>query len=59
MILFFELKNHNMRQIYAIGETLYDIIFKDGQPQAGKPGGAMLNSTVSLGPYRNACITDK
>jgi len=38
-----------MRQIYAIGETLYDIIFKDGQPQAGKPGGAMLNSTVSLG----------
>lgn len=49
MILFFELKNHNMRQIYAIGETLYDIIFKEGQPQAGKPGGAMLNSTVSLG----------
>lgn len=38
-----------MRQIYAIGETLYDIIFKNGQPQAGKPGGAMLNSTVSLG----------
>jgi fructokinase len=38
-----------MRKIYAIGETLYDIIFKDGQPQAGKPGGAMLNSTVSLG----------
>lgn len=38
-----------MRKIYAIGETLYDIIFKDGQPRAGKPGGAMLNSTVSLG----------
>ena len=38
-----------MRKIYAIGETLYDIIFKGGQPQAGKPGGAMLNSTVSLG----------
>jgi fructokinase len=38
-----------MRKIYAIGETLFDIIFKDGQPQAGKPGGAMLNSTVSLG----------
>lgn len=38
-----------MRNIYAIGETLYDIIFKDGQPQAGKPGGAMLNSTISLG----------
>jgi fructokinase len=38
-----------MRKIYAIGETLYDIIFKNEQPQAGKPGGAMLNSTVSLG----------
>jgi len=38
-----------MRKIYAVGETLYDIIFKNGQPQAGKPGGAMLNSTVSLG----------
>jgi len=38
-----------MRKIYAIGETLFDIIFKENQPQAGKPGGAMLNSTVSLG----------
>lgn len=38
-----------MRKIYTIGETLFDIIFKDGQPQAGKPGGAMLNSSVSLG----------
>lgn len=38
-----------MRKIYAIGETVFDIIFKNGQPQAAKPGGAMLNSTVSLG----------
>lgn len=38
-----------MRKIYAIGETLLDIIFKNSQPQAAKPGGAMLNSTVSLG----------
>jgi len=38
-----------MRRIFAIGETVYDIIFKDGQPQAAKPGGAMLNSSVSLG----------
>ena len=28
---------------------MLDIIFKNGQPQAAKPGGAMLNSTVSLG----------
>lgn len=38
-----------MRQVYTIGESLYDIILKDGQPRAGKPGGAMLNSAVSLG----------
>ena len=38
-----------MRNIYAIGESLLDIIFKDGKPQAAKAGGSMLNSTVSLG----------
>lgn len=38
-----------MREIYGIGETVLDIIFKNGQPQAAKPGGAMLNSIVSLG----------
>lgn len=38
-----------MRRIYGIGETVFDIIFKSGQPQAAKAGGAMLNSTVSLG----------
>ena len=38
-----------MRKIFGIGETVFDIIFKNGQPQAAKPGGAMLNSTVSLG----------
>jgi fructokinase len=37
------------KKIYALGETVLDIIFKDGQPQAAKPGGAMLNSSVSLG----------
>src|SRR4030042_4035865 len=38
-----------VRNIYTRGETLFDIIFKNGQPQAGKAGGAMLNSSVSLG----------
>jgi fructokinase len=37
------------RKIYTIGETLFDIIFKDNHPQAGKAGGAMLNSSVTLG----------
>ena len=35
--------------IFTIGETIYDIIFKQGQPVAARPGGSMLNSAVSLG----------
>jgi fructokinase len=38
-----------VRKIYAIGETLLDIIFKDDLPQTAKAGGSMLNSVVSLG----------
>jgi fructokinase len=38
-----------MRKIYAIGESLLDIIFREGQPQTAKAGGSMLNSAVSLG----------
>jgi Sugar kinases, ribokinase family len=38
-----------MNRIYGIGETVFDIIFKDGSPQAGKAGGSVLNSMVSMG----------
>lgn len=38
-----------MGKIYCIGEAVYDIIFKNGKPVEGRPGGAMLNSAVSLG----------
>jgi fructokinase len=38
-----------MRKIYAIGETVLDIIFKNSQPFAAKAGGACLNSSVTLG----------
>ena len=38
-----------MRKIYGIGETVLDIIFKNGQPQAAKAGGSVLNSMVSMG----------
>ena len=38
-----------MRKIYTIGETVLDIIFKNGQPVASKAGGSMLNTAVSLG----------
>lgn len=38
-----------MRRIFTIGESIYDIIFKDHRPVAAKAGGAMLNTSVSLG----------
>lgn len=38
-----------MRQVYGIGETVLDIIFKDGEPRAAKPGGSSLNTCVTLG----------
>lgn len=36
-------------QVYAVGETVFDIIFKDYQPQAGRPGGSAFNTMISLG----------
>lgn len=36
------------RVVYGIGEVVFDIIFKRGIPVDGKPGGAILNSLVSL-----------
>lgn len=38
-----------MRKIIGIGETIMDIIFRDGQPSAAVPGGSVFNSMVSLG----------
>jgi fructokinase len=38
-----------MSTIFAVGETIYDIIFVHGQPKAARPGGSMLNTAVSLG----------
>lgn len=39
--------------IYAIGETVIDLIFKKMQPQAAKVGGSALNTAVSLGRLEN------
>ena len=36
-------------RIFAIGETVFDIIFKNGKPIASTPGGSMLNTAISLG----------
>ena len=38
-----------MRKIVGIGETILDIIFKNGQPRAAVPGGSVFNGIVSLG----------
>jgi len=48
------------RTVYCIGETLLDIIFRNGQVVASKPGGSMLNTAVSLGlsGVRVELITD-
>ena len=37
-----------MRKIIGIGETILDIIFKDGQPHSAVPGGSVFNGMVSL-----------
>jgi len=36
-------------RIIGIGETVFDILFKDNQPQKAVPGGSTFNSIVSLG----------
>ncbi len=38
-----------MPHIYAVGETILDIIFKDHQPRAAKPGGSSFNASITLG----------
>lgn len=38
-----------MRKVIGIGETVFDIIFKNGQPISGKAGGSVFNAMVSLG----------
>ena len=42
-----------MANVYAIGEIVYDIIFRDNQPQQANPGGSMLNSAISLSRAHN------
>ena len=38
-----------MRKIFGIGETIYDILFRQGQPVAAVPGGSVFNGLISLG----------
>ena len=38
-----------MRKIFGIGETIYDILFREDQPVAAVPGGSVFNGLISLG----------
>lgn len=38
-----------MRKVIGIGETILDILFRDGQLQAAVPGGSVYNAVISLG----------
>jgi fructokinase len=38
----------SMREVYTIGDTVLDIIFKNGKPVEARPGGGMLNTSISL-----------
>jgi fructokinase len=38
-----------MQNIYAVGETILDIIFKGVEPQTAKPGGSAFNASITLG----------
>lgn len=38
-----------MRKVIGIGETILDIIFRNGQPMGAYPGGSIFNSVISLG----------
>ena len=38
-----------MRKVIGIGETVFDIIFRNRQPEVAIPGGSTFNAMVSLG----------
>ena len=39
----------NQRKIIGVGESILDILFRDGQPVAAVPGGSSFNSIISVG----------
>lgn len=38
-----------MNKVYSVGETTYDIIFRNGLPTGAVVGGSVLNTSVTLG----------
>lgn len=39
----------HMQHIFAVGETILDIIFRDKQPKTARPGGSSFNASITLG----------
>ncbi|SMO76553.1 fructokinase [Saccharicrinis carchari] len=44
-----------MRRVFGLGETVLDIVFKNGQPIAAKAGGSVLNALISLARMGHQC----
>lgn len=44
------------RKVMGMGETIMDIIFRNGQPQAAVHGGSSFNSIVSVGRAGVPCV---
>lgn len=45
-----------MSKIIGLGETVYDIIFKNNQPLRAVPGGSAFNSVISIGRTGVPCL---
>lgn len=45
-----------MRKVIGIGETVFDILFKNNQPIGAKPGGSIYNALISLGRLKQPAI---
>ena len=43
------MEKNKINRVFTLGEVVFDIMFKNGQPVASRPGGSMLNSSISLG----------
>lgn len=46
---FNKIQKYTMRKVIGIGETVLDIIFKNGKPIEAVPGGSSFNAVISLG----------
>lgn len=50
------MQSEPMRKVIGLGETVYDIVFKNAQPIAAFPGGSTFNAMISLGRSGVNCM---